>query len=436
MGDNEKRADVASKQSVFLGYRSAVESGEPKPPYTAKLQDFIYIGTEFDPDMVREVLPAGLEPLDDNSGVIGMYSAKEGWGLTPFTATFVGIAVKGPASPDGSPPVFMARGFYSDRGGRMLHNNYNRRFERGGSNVRWDGSCYVGEAIADWGTPIRVKVRPRFEDQGPPTSGMHYYIGTRDDGALNIWSIAFTGSFVPADLEELELFNDPRQDFLKLRPRSISFACYWSEVPSTFSAPRLYDPSDDSGFAGEVRRVALLDLLSRMGHAAALVARDGRLLFATQSAQGLLSSTQPGARLSVWRRRDQGALVRALEQTGSGGVQVSEAVSIERPDGQLPVVARALPVSAALAGEDAVLVLFRDLDAKGDLETSSVLQVLGLTPAEARLAAAVGEGHSVKLCADTLGITESTARSTLKIVYSKLGIGKQTELAGIVARLG
>ena len=58
------------------------------------------------------------------------------------------------------------------------------------------------------------------------------------------------------------------------------------------------------------------------------------------------------------------------------------------------------------------------------------------TPAEARLASQVGTGHSVKESADLAGVTENTARSTLKVAYDKLGIGKQSELAGIVARLG
>ena len=34
-----------------------------------------------------------------------------------------------------------------------------------------------------------------------------------------------------------------------------------------------------------------------------------------------------------------------------------------------------------------------------------------------------------------LGITESTARSALKVAYEKLRIGKQSELAKVVARL-
>lgn len=42
---------------------------------------------------------------------------------------------------------------------------------------------------------------------------------------------------------------------------------------------------------------------------------------------------------------------------------------------------------------------------------------------------------SARQAADVLAITENTVRSTLKLVYGKLGIGKQSELARILARL-
>ncbi|MEQ1770014.1 MAG: hypothetical protein ABL879_09255 [Devosia sp.] len=63
------------------------------------------------------------------------------------------------------------------------------------------------------------------------------------------------------------------------------------------------------------------------------------------------------------------------------------------------------------------------------------LRARGLTPAEARLAVAVGRGRPVRDAAVHLNITENTARSTLKLVYGKLGISKQSELGHLVARL-
>jgi DNA-binding CsgD family transcriptional regulator len=63
------------------------------------------------------------------------------------------------------------------------------------------------------------------------------------------------------------------------------------------------------------------------------------------------------------------------------------------------------------------------------------LELLGLTPAEARIAALVGGGESPREAADALGVTYNTVRSSLKLVFDKLGVGRQSELARVVARL-
>jgi DNA-binding CsgD family transcriptional regulator len=66
----------------------------------------------------------------------------------------------------------------------------------------------------------------------------------------------------------------------------------------------------------------------------------------------------------------------------------------------------------------------------------ALLRAVGLTPAEARLAALYGSGNSARQAAQRLGISEHTAKSTLKQVYGKLGLRKQSELGQLIARLG
>jgi DNA-binding CsgD family transcriptional regulator len=68
-------------------------------------------------------------------------------------------------------------------------------------------------------------------------------------------------------------------------------------------------------------------------------------------------------------------------------------------------------------------------------ELTDLLRAVGLTTAEARLAALIGTGKSAKAAALELNISENTARSALKQVYGKLGIRKQSELGHLVARL-
>ena len=70
-----------------------------------------------------------------------------------------------------------------------------------------------------------------------------------------------------------------------------------------------------------------------------------------------------------------------------------------------------------------------------NVDAIDLLRSVKLTPAEARLAVAVGQGQSAREAAQQLGISEHTVRSTLKQVYGKLGIRKRAELGHLIARL-
>jgi DNA-binding CsgD family transcriptional regulator len=83
----------------------------------------------------------------------------------------------------------------------------------------------------------------------------------------------------------------------------------------------------------------------------------------------------------------------------------------------------------------AVLVIVIDPEEKRRTNPIRALRLLGLTPSEARLAALVGGGYSRADAAEILGISESTAHDTIKKVYSKLDISRQSELVRLVDRL-
>lgn len=59
----------------------------------------------------------------------------------------------------------------------------------------------------------------------------------------------------------------------------------------------------------------------------------------------------------------------------------------------------------------------------------------GLTTAEARLASAIGNGASLDIAADALGISYETARCQLKAIFSKTDTHRQGELVSLISRL-
>lgn len=83
----------------------------------------------------------------------------------------------------------------------------------------------------------------------------------------------------------------------------------------------------------------------------------------------------------------------------------------------------------------AALALVVDPVARHGIEPDLAAEVLGLTPAEGRVAVALAAGQTVAGVAASLGCAESTAKTHLKSVYRKLGIRKQTELVRRVLSL-
>jgi DNA-binding CsgD family transcriptional regulator len=85
-------------------------------------------------------------------------------------------------------------------------------------------------------------------------------------------------------------------------------------------------------------------------------------------------------------------------------------------------------------------LLVKDVS-KGAKRKTGALQVrlqqaLGLSSAEAQLAAALAQGTSLKTYAEASGITEGTARVQLKSVFARTGTHRQAELVALIWRLG
>lgn len=120
-----------------------------------------------------------------------------------------------------------------------------------------------------------------------------------------------------------------------------------------------------------------------------------------------------------------------------------DTVTLPRPSGKKPLFVQAMPLRSrrmldrpeerAFAVEGA-LVLVIDPQHAG-AAPHECLRLLGLTAAEARLAALVGTGLRRREAAAALGVSEWTARDTIKHIYSKLDISSQGELVRLVDRL-
>ena len=175
--------------------------------------------------------------------------------------------------------------------------------------------------------------------------------------------------------------------------------------------------------------IAVVDAQGRMQHgnaaAGRLLARRGPM----QVRHGRLQCTD-GASQTRWQ-----ALVAAA--CAIGGPAAAGAI---RPVGGPPhLVVTVLPLKAshraALRQVPMALVLLVDPEAPGGLTPGLLADMLGLSPAEARLALLLASGKTVKDFAAIQGCTWNTARSHLANLLGKTGCRRQVELVGLLQAL-
>jgi DNA-binding CsgD family transcriptional regulator/PAS domain-containing protein len=189
----------------------------------------------------------------------------------------------------------------------------------------------------------------------------------------------------------------------------------------------------------------LADQLSAFDCAAAVVDRNGRMLMCNAAFEALRSHGvgRRGGHIGLGRHDQQERLDRLVGNVLNGGTGTKgpDTLALERPNSFLPLLVRVIPLRpstaerliGSLAVEGALLTII-DPEHAAYPDLAKVLGLLGLTKAQARVATLVAAGHTAKSSAEALGLSDETVRTTLKSVYAKLGLARQSELARLVAR--
>jgi DNA-binding CsgD family transcriptional regulator len=194
----------------------------------------------------------------------------------------------------------------------------------------------------------------------------------------------------------------------------------------------------------------LAGILDRSPHGLILASPDGRLRFANLAAERLLAEAgglrAVGGRLTAARpedaRRLREMIASAGAQPGDGGGEVGGDVARDGRTGgcmALPAPSRASPLSVTVtpmepAGSRAlgagrfVLVCVTDLDTGAVLPEQRLRELFGLTTAEARVAQALFEGHSLSEVAAALGLSRNTVHVQLGRIFEKTGVNRQSGL--------
>jgi DNA-binding CsgD family transcriptional regulator len=112
---------------------------------------------------------------------------------------------------------------------------------------------------------------------------------------------------------------------------------------------------------------------------------------------------------------------------------------IGRASGRLALVAFVAPV---VPGEQLLgsfhpkaLVFVSDPAEVSSIDDQALHDLFDLTLAEARLASALSQGHSIESAAALLGVRPATARSELKSVFRKTGVNRQQDLVRLLTSI-
>ena len=97
------------------------------------------------------------------------------------------------------------------------------------------------------------------------------------------------------------------------------------------------------------------------------------------------------------------------------------------------IISTAMPVLIGQTASSGLAIISIPNAQRHDDDDEGVLRMsFGLSPAQARLAVMMMSGYSVKEAAQGLKIAESSARQYLKIIFSKTGTRRQSELVRVI----
>ena len=188
---------------------------------------------------------------------------------------------------------------------------------------------------------------------------------------------------------------------------------------------------------------SLTGLLENAGIGAIQLDHRGRIVEANDRARRTLATgdgllDQDGflrARLPADNARLQFVLSRALPAYRH--VAVSDSTAVRRPPGQPRLVVHVNPVVPRPIDLDsqrvAAVVLVEEPGANlAELDPQLVAQALGISPSESRVAVQLAEGRSVQAISAATGRSQDAIRWSLKQMYRKLGLARQTDLVRLV----
>jgi len=176
--------------------------------------------------------------------------------------------------------------------------------------------------------------------------------------------------------------------------------------------------------------------LEALGLPAAVTSWSGRVLV-SNNLFGQFKTALPAAHGAI-ALADSGAnslLQEAISIVGTGAAW-SRSIPIRAIDDRPPAILHVMPVQGSaqdIFSGAAVLLVVTELSIEHRPDLTLLHGLFDLTPAEAKLAAALASGKTLQAAAIEQGIRNSTARSYLEVIFKKTGVHQQSQLVALLA---
>lgn len=204
-------------------------------------------------------------------------------------------------------------------------------------------------------------------------------------------------------------------------------------VPHLRTALRLFERLA----TGEAEQRIYAGAVAQMAIGMVILDQDGLVLRINAQARAILAD-EDGIALRRGRIEiADPALARQLRQRladPSPGEALTLRIDRRSGAGGLVLVAgRAdTPDHVAAGGGPAAVLFLNDLSQASRVTADAVRELLGLTQAEASVAALLANGGSIADAADGLGISPNTVRAHLRSIFAKTGVKRQSQLVQLV----
>jgi DNA-binding CsgD family transcriptional regulator len=210
----------------------------------------------------------------------------------------------------------------------------------------------------------------------------------------------------------------------------------------TYLADRLTETATLSKAVGEAVLSGIINALDLVKQPALALDRMGFVLDVNAMAAQLFDDELKvcNRRLMVRDARARSAIDAFIDQsrTTSETDSFTESPILVPRCGKRALLIRTLPVDGAarspFLGARALLLL-SDSETQRGAQPRVLSQVFDLSRSEAKLAAIMAGGYSLREAASQLGIARETARNQLKAVFAKTGTHRQGELIALLSTL-